>query len=439
MKAPAIKYRTLLLVGLTIAFPTSNALADPTVRTSATASVGLAYERNPFLIDVDNPDAASAQVELAPRVEISTDREVVTIVGNYKRSEYFSKYDGTDAVDISIDGTSRLNARLAVGSSIRFNSAILGGNGGLSLNRGLEPTGLFEPVSGDSSVQSPTGGVGGAGFGSLIDPNELVTDALLTGDIGLIGSRQRRNLLSTGVNVAFRPGPRGTWMLGLNAERTAYPGGGRIAESFRSTGATFGYSLATSETTTLGAQISGSQIDYDDGRQTRIFSPRATFSRRLPRSWSLNIAAGASFIQSNDAAVVSGSDDGTSLTIQIGFCRNGATSSLCLTANRAPGSNGVSGVNTASSVQVSHNIRLNARSSLSSFANYSRNETDRPTVLGDANQKLLVVGTSYNHQINQRLAVYVSAQHRDINYLNASVKPDLSARLGVSASFGRSK
>ena len=319
------KCQALLLTGISAFLPFTAASARPTIRTSATASAGLAYERNPFLVEDGGADAASAQFEVAPRLEVTDALTSATVAGYYNRSEYLSKYDGTDAAAISIDASSQFNSRLSLGSSIRFDSSILGGNNSLAFNRGLNSTGLYTPINVDDPAGTVAGGVTGGGFTPPVAPDQSTLDTgLLGGDIGLIGRRQRRNLLSTNLNAAYRPGPRGTWTLGISADRAWYPGGGIVAESYRSVGATFGYSQAINETTTLGVQLSGNQIDYDRGRRTRIYSPQATFSKRLTSGWSINVAAGASFIQSNDVAVISGSDDGTSLNVQLGVCRNGS-------------------------------------------------------------------------------------------------------------------
>lgn len=437
--------RLALIAGAAGSLAAGSAGADPVVRTSATITAGVAYERNPFLIDTPrSTDAASAQVDIRPRVEILDQRTQATIAGFYNRNQYFTKYDGNDGAGVDGSASYQVNSRWTLGAQVGFQSTVLGANNGFgAFQDALATLPSTTPVdgigTGTETGTAPPTTLPGTGTGVVNGGLTTPVATLPPVDVGLIGLRQRRNSLTSSASINYLPSARSTWTLVGYGDRTWYPNDQTIqAQDYRTLGGTLGYNRRLSETTTVGARVSASFTKYDIGSRSNIYSPQVTYTRQLPRNWSVDLAVGASIVDTSGRLL--GSSNGTTFNAQGSVCHTDARESFCLSGARAPSVSGFSGVTTQTSASASYSRRLDERSTIAASAGYSHvNYDNSGAIVGFVplgNQDFWSGTVSYSRRLNQRLSAVATAGYRDVSSDFLSPRSDLSGRIGLSVALG---
>ncbi|GGB24216.1 hypothetical protein GCM10011380_12220 [Sphingomonas metalli] len=420
---------------------------------SLTVTAGGAYSSSPFLQPDSNGNsrssgAASTQLDVRPSVNFSQGTDSATVSANYNRADYFSRYGSNSGYGVSASGRTEPNARTSLGVSVAFDSQILGGGAGF-ITPLTPPAALPGTISGSPSV------IGGVtqGASPVVDGNApaftpvTVTPVNLIGvdgDVGLIGLRQRRNLLSAEANGSYRTDPRSTWNGGLNISRSSYPGVASTSpfvNNFNSYGGSLGYSRALTEISTVGFQVAASYVDYDNGFASQIYTPRATYSTSLSERLNLSLAAGAAISRQTGTQAGVTQDGRRRVTVSVNgsLCRTGERSNGCVTVSRTPTVTGFGGVRTQTDIGASFSYRFNPDLSGALSANYSRVGAVQGEVLFPVPaQDIIFTDASLQRRLGRRLSAVGSVSYRRGgggivgNNIN-----DVTGRLGLSFSIGR--
>jgi hypothetical protein len=428
-----------LLAG-TIAVAVPASVGAQTTIPSVTVTAGGAYSTNPLLTE-SSDGAASTQLDIRPQVQFVDGVKEATIGASYNRADYLTGGLGSnDGYGINGSAGMQLNPRASLGVSAMYDSQILGAGSGFFV-----PSTVVVPTVGSGTGTIATG-TGTTGTGTA-DPvtvgaapivvNPVVTlpgTGAINGDVGLIGLRQRRNLLQAQFNGSYLVDTRSSLSFGLNGARSTYPGGTARLANFTSYGANLGYSRALSEISSGGFQLSASKVDYARGLSSQVYTPRFTYSRSLSSRWSMTAAVGAGIVSSGS------SDTNVSVSVEGSLCRVTERGQGCVTAARQPSATGLGGVSVLTSAGLSYSQRLSESMSLGIGANINHVDGGvlrNPTVgLVDAgNQDLYGADASLQRRIGGRLSVVGQVNYRRVNSSFASGS-DLGARLGLSWSAG---
>ncbi len=425
--------RSTLLVGtlgaVSVVVPMQAALADVTVIPSGSVSVGGGYSSNPFLQSTGASASGSAQITVAPQVELIDGTDQAVISANYNRTQYTSNYGGNDGYGVNVSATSQRSARTSINVALGYSSQILGAANSFGATTIGIPTGV------GTGTTTGTGTGTDTGTGTIATP--IVTTPVIGGiggDIGLIGLRQRRNELFASAGASYRPDERSTWSGGINASRSSYPDSNGFATGFRTYGANIGYTRSLTEKSSVGFTLSGTSINYNTSPTTRYLTPRLTYSRTLALHWTLDVAAGASIV-----------DDGinsTSVTASATatVCRAGERGRLCLSASREPSVSAFGGARNQTSVSASYSYQVSELTSVAASASFQRSSTGNglrlPTAITSNQQDFITGDLTLNRRIGRRLSAYGTASYRDVNGLGLPVKADIGGRIGLSLAIG---
>ncbi|MDX3883424.1 MULTISPECIES: hypothetical protein [Sphingomonas] len=382
--------------GLAVTVPLAAARAEITGKVDVSASAG--YASNPFLNDVGDKDSGFVEGAIRPSLAITGARGRTDITTYYRRTEYFRRYNDSNAYGGSVRATRQLSEKIDARALLSFDSSIVGAD---------DPD------------------------GDLVDP-ELPENP----DIGLIGARQRRHMLNGSAGLTYRPNARDSWSADFRATKSDYPDNSRlpieVGQDYVSYGGTLGYSHAISETSSLGASVTYTEVDYEAaGRDSRIISPQLTYSRRFGGGWTLAAGAGVSFTQRK---LLTGNDNSTAFTGNIEVCREGSRGNLCIGGSRSTTATGFGGVRNETEGHLTHSYKLSERSSLSSRISYSRNGNAALPTSGS--RDYLTVSTLYSRSLNERLRVTAYVGYRDIYRSTVSPPADISGRLGLAYTLG---
>lgn len=418
--------------------------ADPVVRTSATATASVGYESNPFLLNTQqDTGAASAQIDLRPTVTITDARANGSIQGFYNRTQYFSKYNGNDNAGIAANANYQLSPRFSFNTSAGFSTGVIGNNNGFSLVQSAVST--VTPSIDGSTVTTP--GIAPVPTNPILGNGNFLpggTIGVPGGDAGLFGLRQRRNTLNASVGAAYQPDTRSTWSANAFGERTTYPGQESsvfFAQDFTTYGGSLGYNRRVTEALSIGVRGSVTIADYQGQGTSRFYSPQATLTYQLSQRLRADVSLGASFLHTSgpfgadrNSTIVSGSAN---------LCRVDELTNYCVFLSRSPGVNGFAGANTTTSVGASYSRRVGEFSTLSASASFVHSAFSGTQVINPqvqiGNQDNWVVSGTYSRRLSQRLSAVATAQYRDATFVNYSPRADISGRLGVSVSLGRTQ
>lgn len=436
MPSPASLSRIGILLA---AGATTPALARPDVIPSVTASVGVAYSSNPFLQRGPTRSGSGLTVDIAPSLEIIDARTRAAITANVGRSQYLDNVGNSTGYRLQSVVSHRAADRLTLNAQLGFDSSILGAR-----SQGLVvPGAVTVPVAVEGTGSTPgtaatTGGVGPLpGTGSALGLDALVGGigtTVVDSDLALLGTRQRRNLLSASAGVDFRPSARSTWSFGVNGARATFPDATLLLNSYTSYGAQLGYSRALSETRSIGVGLGVSSVDYARTGTTTIFSPRVSYVQRIRGGWTLTGSVGAALVREGGASA-------TSLSGEVSLCRTALRSALCLSASRQPSVTGLGNVGSQTAIGASYSYRLAERTTLSASAGYSQLSAQSFAVLGvptvRAAQGFLTSDLLITRQFSRRLSGFVGIAYRDLYSRALTVSADYGVRAGVAVTIGR--
>ncbi len=380
------------------------------VRLDLTAGGGV--ETNPFLTNGQNRESGFVDVEARPVVKLSEDRGETTLEGYYRRKEYLARYRGTDGFGFITRSAYRPDERTRLTSSIVYDNAI------------LDAQSLFG--SGVGGFETTTTGV-------TPQPTTIGTTGVPAGDVGLIGLRQRRSQLLADVTLSFKPGQRDDWSLDFQGVRADYPGATTVS-NYSSYGLSGTYTRLLNEKNSVGVTVGAQETRFDGFLgPARVVSAQLVYQMRLPRSWSLNLSGGASFLSGDGAAAVGQS---TSAVFQAELCSRGERLRTCFSASRTVAPSGADGIGPILTARVLLDYRFSRLSNLSIEGNLSSN--DRTTISNvNLSERFYTVNVTYNRGISERLQLVAGARYDRREGGNSQGIGAGSLRVGIAVALGK--
>ena len=432
IKARVAICRICAVAAVGVAAPT---WAAPEVVPSITVSGGALYTSNPFLSPGVTPDGSAVSIEVAPSVEIIGDRTQGIISGNIGYTQYLGSLGSTSGYRVQGVVLHRANDRLSLNARASFDSSILGARGFNDPLRTLPFAQDIDPAPGTVPVP-------GAPVAPSVTPPLFATDGPILGlgtsiidsDLGLLGARQRRNLWSASGGLDYRSSARSTWSAEVNFSRASYPGGSIITEDYSSYGVTLGYRRALSETTSVGAGVGASRVDYARSPGSSVYSPRISISQRLRGGLSWNANAGVAFVSQATGTSTSAFADAS-------LCRTTLKSLLCLSASYAPSITGVGSVRNQVGVSANYSYRLAERTSLSASVGYTQLPAQSGLLLNVPRvrpaQSFLTSDVVLNRRFSRAVSGYLGASYRKLDDSTVNVKADYGVRIGIAFTLSR--
>jgi hypothetical protein len=204
--------------------------------------------------------------------------------------------------------------------------------------------------------------------GALSSANPSLPDLPDLGgiDLGLFGTRDRRETLGGSGRVGIKLSPRDELSGGLFAIRTRYRKSA-LTNDYDGFGGSTGYSRQLSEKMTLGGEASIARYNYRGSRpSTNVYSFQGTIQAKLSPIWSLKGGAGLSI-----SADQGGGRTRKDVAGDISLCRNGDRVYFCMEARRAARPTGFAGTQTETNVNVRYRYRLGERSDFTASAGYT--------------------------------------------------------------------
>ncbi len=359
------------------------------VRASIDTDVRLSYDSNPFLSTGDNLSSGSVTAGVQPKLTYSDVTNDVTLTGDYDRTEYFRRYDGTDAYGGGLDARHRFSPGTDAFVSLRYDSNVIGQyDDTLANNAGIPP----------------------------IDDT----------DINLIGTRQRSSIYSANAGFNAKLSPKDSISGNVGATASRYPGRAQGADS-NNYGGSLSYSRAISERSRVGLSGSVYYIDYDlTGLHTMVMQPAVTFSTQLSPTWSFDASIGVSF---SDLSVP-GLDDrkDTSISGSANICHKGRLNRLCLSGSRQVSGSGFGGTTERDQIAFNFQQTLTDKLSANAGGGYARS-TSQNGLFGRREYVNLQGGLDY--RLTRRLTIGADARYRDVYGAGIDVDADIGGSLSA--------
>lgn len=358
---------------------------------------------NPFLLGGSNTSAASGIITVSPSLEYSDGVKTIGLSGQISHSEFARRYRSNDSFAVSANLNQKISPRLSYFANAGIDSAIVGANDVLKF--GAKP-----------------------GNGNAIPP--------IPTDIALNGLRQRRQSLNGAVGLDYTANARDSLQTQGGFSMVRYPSGSTASE-YDSANGSIGYSRVLNSRTSLGVTVGVSRADYlrTPLGDATTFSPQFTFTTKFGASWSFSASAGISHSTING---LTGKFSQDSASGRLSLCNTASRGKFCVYGSRSVQPSSFGGtVRPQTSLGASYDMRLDARSSISASADFSRS--------GQVTQGNIVTGRSldygsasltYSRRISQRLQGTLSAAYSDSYRDTTKRKANTSLSLGISYAFG---
>lgn len=377
--------------------------ADAEIRASIDTSVKADIASNPYLLSGSKTSAASGTVSVSPNVKLTDGTQTFTLRGDYRHREFSRRYSASNDFGGSASLAQQLSPRLGFNASFGYDTSVVGASDLLTF--GTNP-----------------------GTGVVFPP--------LPGDIAINGLRQRRHAISGGMSFDYTASSRDQFTAQGGFSIVRFPVASSASEYNNASGS-IGYSRVINSKTSVGLDVSLSRADYRHtplGDATTI-SPQATFKTKFGARWSLSASLGVSHSRISGLVGRSTQDSAAG---SLSLCNAATVGKFCLFASRSvqPTSFG-STVRPQTSVGLSYNVRLDAKSTIDATANYSRS--------GQISQGNIVTGgtvdygrasLTYSRRLGQRIQGFVTADYADSYRDPTPRKANAAVSIGLSFALG---
>ena len=392
----------LLLASTTVALPLAPAVAQET-RVAVDVTAGGAYSTNPFLVRDGGEGAASTELAITPQLSFVDERNQASLVARYRRSDYLTRYSAAEAYGFSALARRAMSARLNLRADVSYDSSIIGQNG--------------------------------LGLVGAVNPNPIPGPDLRTPDISLIGLNQRQNAVAAAFGADYRLSTRDTVTGQVSINRVSYgDGGNAFLLSSRTADATIGYSRSLSERLSVGAQGSGTWIDYDNpGYSGHTYAPQGTLTYQLSPRVNLSGGLGAVFVSSTTPA---GTVTATGLSANFNGCRDGGRSVQCLRAYSDAQPTGLGDVSRRYGAAADYSYQLREFDVVRASIEYSRLNTTSNTTLQAPRTDFVSGQASYERSFTRRIFAGASVGYRHANGRGFGSPSDVTFRLFLRTRLG---
>lgn len=392
----------LLLAAAVAALPVTPVVAQET-RVAVDVSAGATYATNPFLIRDGGDGAVSTELAITPQLSFVDERSEASLLARYRRSDYLTRYNSAEAYGFTAVARRAMSSRLNLNANVSYDSSIIG--------------------------QSGLGIVG------VVNPNPIPGPDLGTPDITLIGLNQRQNSIAAALGGSYRLTSRDTVNAQVSVNRVSYGGDGNgLLLSSRTTGATVGYSRSLSERLSVGAQGSGSWIDYDNpGFAGHTYSPQGTLSYQLSPQVNFSLGAGAVFVSSTTPR---GTATTTGFSGNFTGCRNAGRSVQCLRGYSDAQPTGLGDVSRRLGAAFDYSYQLREFDFVRATLEYSRLTTTSDVSVQAPRTDFLNAMATYERGLSRRLFAGASVGYRQTSATGFGSPHDVTFRLFLRTRLG---
>lgn len=385
---------------LVIALAAAPAAAQTTVALDAQAAIG--YSSNPFLVSGDD-DRGSWFTELTVQPELLYQDELgdAGIIGHYRRTDYFDRYDSADSYGAEARARRQLSQTLTGRASVAYDSSILG--------------------------------QGGAGIVGVVDPT-LPPD-VGTPDITLLGLRQRQESVVATMGADWRVSERDTANAEVRVSNIDY-GDGPLLTSSRTVSGTVGYSRSVSQRTSVGAQVSGSWVDFGrNGYSGQFYQPQLTLTHQVSETLRFSIGAGPLFVVSKTDR---GTERSTGFSGNFFGCHDGDRATACVRAYSDAQPTGLGDISKRWGGAFDYSYVVREFDILRASVDYSH-VSETSSLLQVPSISYLTAGATYEHGFSRRWFAGVSGSYRQADGNGFERTSDVGVKFFIRTRLGDTK
>ncbi|SIN60470.1 hypothetical protein SAMN02745824_0672 [Parasphingorhabdus marina DSM 22363] len=367
-------------------------------------SLGAGWSSNPYLQNGPQESTISGSVTVIPRLVLTEDVTTFDLRGLARIEEFDEDLRTNTAYGLSASVAHSLSERTQLRAQAGFDGSIVGVN-----------SGFFNPPD-------------------VINENFLPPVA---DDIGLNGTNQRRTSFQGGVGISHNISEVDSISLDVSATAVRF-GDSVIQDEYNFFTQNVGYSRVLSETTSIGASVGLSQVNYlnQDQGDSNIISPSITFDQQIGPDFELSGAVGVSFARVDNGPL--GKTNSTDFSGSFTLCRQGQTNNFCLSGSRQTLPSAFDGVRSQTSVGLGYTQKLSRKNDLSINAGYSRssNPVLGPTQIATETLEYVRGSATFNHRFQDRITGFISVGYSDTYQRSISREANTQASIGIRVRFG---
>lgn len=401
------------VVGLAVLAGMATAVGAQGPQTSVTVSTGASVETNPYN-EIDSGGASvAATAEIRPLARWRSELSTIDLSGLATFRQFARRYGLEDNYGANANITTRLSEQFTVWSSGGFNYT----QGGFNNfgRRGLLPSNPIVATPGPEPVLP------------LPDPSVI--------DVAVLGQQMRTTLFNVGFGGSARLGAFSS------VSFSTYGNASRFKDSrfgeFNSVGGQVSYNHQLNESLSVGVIANGSRTDYLRTRvgDARTVSLMGSVNYRLGERWSLSGSAGLANTRSQQPLGFPDSKF-SSLTAQLGFCRQGEYGRLCFTGSRSPQPSAFGDVRVNNSVQADYSHRLSERETVTVSGSYAHTGRGRGIVQSQPAQTFVSGALRYDKQLRERLTFFTATNFSKITSSDFPRGANFGVNAGLQYRFG---
>ncbi|MEL6873843.1 MAG: hypothetical protein AAGM33_00045 [Pseudomonadota bacterium] len=370
-------------------------------------SLGAGLSTNPYLQNGPVDSTVSGSVTVVPRLIVTEDVTTFDLRGLARIEEFEEGFRTNTAYGIDGSVEHSLSDRTQLRARAGFRGSIVGVN-----------SGFFNPPE-------------------VIDNNFLPPVA---DDIGLNGTNQRRTTFQGGVGISHSLSELDSISVDVSASAVRF-GDAIVQDEYNFFSQNVGYSRVLSDTTSIGASVGLSQVNYlnQDQGDSSIISPSITFDQQIGPDFTLSGSAGVSFARVDNGPF--GKTNSTDFSGTLSLCRQGQNSNFCLNGSRQTLPSAFDGVRSQTSVGLGYTRKLSRNDDLSISAGYSRssNPVLGPTQVVSETLEYVRGSATFNHRFQDRITGFISVGYSDSYQQGISREANKQVSIGVRFRFGNNR
>jgi hypothetical protein len=382
-------------------------------QSGATLTTSTAFDTNPFLGVNDDPEVASFRLEVAPTIKHSDGVSEITLQARAEHVEYAGTYKSVQNVSATISGRHRVDARTTLAANVSVVSNVSNSN-----LVALEPTSeqpSEQPLQPPQAPQSPP-------------PPDVILN-----DITLLGRQTRRNALTAGASVVFRPNRFDQLSFSSDFSLQRYRKNSGLND-YNFVSHRLAFARQINDKVSIGGMYEESVGDFKYIRfgDAHISSPRFTLNARLTAQLIVNATVGASITRVDTAA---GKLNVTAFAGSGSVCYRGARDNFCVDAQRQVIPTALGGIRTQTSLGTNYSVKLSSRDTLQSGTSYS--VASAPLIGGTTKLETVRMFGRVERRLNERARIHVAAAYANSSDVTFAKRSNVQALVGLTLKFGR--
>jgi hypothetical protein len=275
------------------------------------------------------------------------------------------------------------------------------------------------------------------GSPSVLPVNVVITPGLPIDPNVDVFADGRTYRFSGQVGAQLTTTPRDTLSFSAGYSRSMFRSGSvdsNVSDIF----GTIGYNRRLDERTTVGAQVSSRQSDYDGRGKVRVITPQFTFHKAFSPETTVDGALGVSFARLDNGLSVRNT---TGLAGNVALCHAGQKDHVCATVARSQQTSSIAGPATSLSAGIDYGRQIDANQSIQFNVSASRytQQGDSfvvPVALALGRSDYVSANGSYSRKLGNRLYAGVSASVRKLYQDGANPKADVGGSVFLRYRLG---